>query len=151
VIEALIASDCEPSPSRVALPGEVSESAIGVSGTVTDAERDGYVTLVAVTVALELVTGSAAVYVVAAPLKVLTALKEPPPVTVHFAPALAGSPVTVAVKDCVAPPIIATGLAGAIESAGLNSVTVALADFVASALLVAVTVAVAAVIGEGAV
>ena len=70
---------------------------------------------------------------------------------VHFTPALAGSPVSVAVKDCVAPPTIAAGLLGVIDSATLTRLTVELADLVESALLVAVTVAVATVTGDGAV
>jgi hypothetical protein len=82
---------------------------------------------------------------------VLVALNEPPPVTDHVTPEFDPSAVTVAVNACVAPPIIAAGVSGAIATEIGVSVTVAVPDFVGSVLLVAVTVAEVVVITAGAV
>jgi len=79
---------------------------------------------------------------VATPLAVVLALNEPPPVTVHVTPALEPSFATVAVNACGAPPIMATGLAGAIVTETGFNVIVAMVDLVGSLMLVAVSVTV---------
>ena len=131
--------------------GVLNVTAIGSSGTVTDADRVGSFTLVAVTTAEVPATGLAAVYVVATPLSVVAAVNEPPPVTDQVTPEFELSLVTVAVNAWVAPPIMATGLAGAIVTAMGVRVTAAVAVLVGSVLLVAVTVAEATLTTAGAV
>lgn len=124
-----------------------NETAMGVRVMVREADLVGSLTLVAVTTAEVAATGFAEVKVVAMPLAVVTALNEPPPVTDQVTPALDASLATVAVKACVAPPIIAAGVLGAIATETGFRVIAAVVDLVGSLMLVAVSVtAVTAVI-----
>jgi hypothetical protein len=79
---------------------------------------------------------------VATPLNVEPALNAPPPVTIQVTPELEPSFATVAVNTCVAPPIMAAGLVGAIVIETGFSVIVAVVDLVGSLMLVAVSVTV---------
>lgn len=67
-------------------------------------------------------------------------MKEPPPVTVQVTPEFEGSLATVAVKDWLAPPIMAAGLVGAMVTETGLRVMVAVVDLVGSLTLVAVRV-----------
>jgi hypothetical protein len=88
------------------VPGPILTE-IGVNGIVTEEDLVGSVLLVAVTVAEEVVTGVGAVY---------TPLLIDPADAVQVTPAFAESPTTVAVKVCVAPPTMPTGVDGLTET-----------------------------------
>jgi hypothetical protein len=121
---------------------EVRATAIGVSGTVADADLAGSVLLVAVTVAEAVVTGEGAVYRPPAVIEPVEAVQ----VTPWFRTV---SPVTVAVNVWVAAPTSVAEAGATLTATGVSE-TVSVADFVGSLLLVAVTVAEAVVTGVGA-
>ena len=76
-----------------------------------------------------------------APLNVVPALNDPPPVTVHVTPALVPSFATPAANPCVAPPVITAFVGLTPTEIGL-SVIVAIVDLVGSLMLAAVSVTV---------
>jgi hypothetical protein len=143
MMDAPIVAVCTPSPTRLIEFAELRVIAMGVNGIVADADLLGSFMLVAVTVAVAVVTGFGAVY---RPCEFTE-----PAVAVQTTPELDPSFATLAVNCCVAPPIIDAGLTGAIVTDTGVNVTFATADFEGSVLLVAVTVADKVVITAGAV
>ncbi|MDP9035902.1 MAG: hypothetical protein M3O50_13965 [Myxococcota bacterium] len=143
---------CCPASMVYGCAGAVRVIVIGVNVTVTDALLLGSFTLVAVIVVVAPTVGLVAVNTVATPVAVVVGTNVPEPaLALHVTPPFDPSLPTVAVKFCVAPPIIATGTVGIATVIGV-SVIVAVVDFVGSFTLVAVnvTVAVAAITVVGA-